>query len=150
MDAAVDERERYSLAGATGVGAVLRSGRRTRMAGDRIAVERATGVGAGAKTERRIVLVGGGLPHLHCLRQMACAPLPRARVTVVSPVASLVYSGMLPGWMAGHYALDRCCVPIDALARAAGAHLVRGAVGAVDPVRRRVFLDPRSEERRVG
>lgn len=88
------------------------------------------------------MLVGGGLPHLHCLRQMARAPLPRARVTVVSPVASLVYSGMLPGWMAGHYALDRCCVPIDALARAAGAHLVRGAVGAVDPVRRRVFLDP--------
>jgi pyridine nucleotide-disulfide oxidoreductase family protein len=68
------------------------------------------------------------------------SPLAGANVTVVAPAASLVYSGMLPGWVAGHYTLDQCRVPIEALAKAAGATFVQRLVAAVDRVRRRVEL----------
>jgi NADH dehydrogenase FAD-containing subunit len=42
--------------------------------------------------------------------------------------------------MAGHYTLEQCRVPIEALAKSAGATFVQGVVGAVDPVRRQVVL----------
>ena len=86
------------------------------------------------------MLAGGGLPHLHCLGELARGPFAGVALTVVSPVASVVYSGMLPGFVAGHYALDECVVPIEALARAAGAAFVEGVVAGVDAGRRQVML----------
>ena len=94
----------------------------------------------GSKAGPSIVLVGGGLPHLHCLRRLRREHLEHASVTVVSPSATIVYSGMLPGWMAGAYALDECRVPIEALARAAGAAFIEGKVIAVDAGQRRATL----------
>ena len=90
---------------------------------------------------QRIVLAGGGLPHLHCLRAASRAPLGGASVTVVAPAAQIVYSGMLPGWVAGHYSLDECLVPIAALARRAGATFVCRSVEHVDAAQRSIALD---------
>jgi len=104
------------------------------------AVAPVAGRNVGSITSKRVVLVGGGLPHLLCLRALGRAPLSGARLIVVSPAKAIVYSGMLPGLIAGHYALERCCVPIEALARAAGVEFIEGAVASVDPARRHVRL----------
>ena len=50
----------------------------------------------------RLVLVGGGHAHVEVLRELALAPAA-ADVTLVTQAPWLVYSGMVPGVVAGHY-----------------------------------------------
>ena len=51
---------------------------------------------------KRVLLIGAGHAHLVVLRSLAQKPLYGARITLVSPFARQVYSGMLPGILAGH------------------------------------------------
>ena len=90
---------------------------------------------------RRILLVGAGHAHLVVLRSFAKTPLYGARVTLVTPLARQVYSGMLPGVIAGHYRLDEAQVDIAALCGRAFVELVTGRVDALDPQARRASLD---------
>ncbi|WP_406645309.1 selenide, water dikinase SelD [Aliisedimentitalea scapharcae] len=81
---------------------------------------------------RDLVLIGGGHAHALVLRKWGMNPLPGARVTVINPGATAPYSGMLPGFVAGHY--DRWELDIDLvkLARFAGARVVLGAATGLD------------------
>ena len=54
---------------------------------------------------RHLVLVGGGHSHLFVLEAFARMPQPGTRLTVVAPAPLSVYSGMIPGVLAGQYAL---------------------------------------------
>ena len=83
---------------------------------------------------RQLLLIGGGHAHLGVLTAIARAPLPDTEVTLVSQFDRQVYSGMLPGWIAGHYALDDCMIPLPPLAESAGAIFVRDRVVALDLV----------------
>lgn len=89
---------------------------------------------------KHLVLAGGGHAHLAVLRALAHAPLPDTRVTLVTPQARQIYSGMVPGWMSGHYELPELMIDLDRLARRAGVHLVRGEVAGMDATRRCVAL----------
>ena len=87
---------------------------------------------------KRLVLLGGGHAHVHVLRAMA-EPLDSGlAVTLVSPVAIQVYSGMLPGYVAGHYGLDECGIDLGPLASRARARVVSSSGVLVDPARREV------------
>ena len=69
---------------------------------------------------RRLVLLGGGHAHVHVLKAIGDALDPTVSVTLVTPVERQVYSGMLPGFLAGHYALEDCgidLIPLAARAR---------------------------------
>ena len=59
-----------------------------------------------------------------------------AQVTLVSPFPHVVYSGMVPGWIAGHYALEECLIPLVPLAERAGVAFHQSAAVDVDPDRR--------------
>jgi pyridine nucleotide-disulfide oxidoreductase family protein len=90
---------------------------------------------------KHLVLVGGGHAHLQVLRAFAREPVAAARVTLVSPHPELVYSGMVPGLVAGHYPRDSCTIALAPWARAARAELVPAAATALDPAARRLVLD---------
>lgn len=68
------------------------------------------------KTLSTLVLVGGGHAHLFVLEALLERGVPAGwRVVLVSPNRYQYYSGMLPSWMAGHYALEECRVDLQPL-----------------------------------
>ncbi|MEO8718726.1 MAG: FAD-dependent oxidoreductase [Burkholderiales bacterium] len=89
---------------------------------------------------KRVLLIGGGHAHAWVLR----AGLPGA-VTLVTPYPHHVYSGMLPGFIAGHYTLDEIRIDVAKLAARAGVKLVLGRVAALDAANRRVRLEDGAE-----
>jgi selenide,water dikinase len=67
---------------------------------------------------RHIVLVGAG--HVEVLRHFRLRPDPAVRLTVVTPSRDTSYSGMLPGYVAGHYSRADIHIRVDRLADFAG------------------------------
>jgi selenide,water dikinase len=81
---------------------------------------------------KRLLLIGAGHAHLAALKSLAQKALYGARVTVVTPWPEQIYSGMLPGLIAGHYRLEEVLVDVRGLAARAHAELVMGSVQALD------------------
>lgn len=81
---------------------------------------------------RDIVLIGGGHAHALLLRAWGMDPLPGARLTLINPAATAPYTGMLPGFVAGHYHRDALEIDLVRLARFAGARMIFGKATAID------------------
>ena len=79
-----------------------------------------------------LVLIGGGHTHALVLRKWGMRPLPGARLTLINPGPTAPYSGMLPGFVAGHFEREELDIDLVRLARFAGARLVLGAAEAID------------------
>lgn len=92
---------------------------------------------------RDLVLVGGGHTHALVLKRWGMDPLPGARLTVIDPGHATAYSGMLPGFVAGHYDRDELDIDLVKLSRHAGARFIRGAADAIDLDNRTVSVDGR-------
>jgi selenide,water dikinase len=90
-----------------------------------------------------VVLVGGGHAHIQVLRRWAMAPVPGARLTLVVDRPIAVYSGMVPGFVAGQYTRDDLEIDVRPLALRAGARCVVAAATGVDVGAPRVLLDGR-------
>ena len=96
---------------------------------------------------KRLVLLGGGHAHVHVLRALAQQRLSVAEVLLLTPSATQVYSGMVPGLVAGHYTAAQCGIALAPLAAAAGVLLVEGQAVGLDTAARKVHLaDGRSAE----
>jgi pyridine nucleotide-disulfide oxidoreductase family protein len=89
---------------------------------------------------KHLLLLGGGHAHVHVLKALAAQPMPGSLVTLITPHDDLLYSGMVPGWVAGHYQLEECAIPLRPLARAAGADFELGVACGIDTVSRHVQL----------
>ncbi len=75
----------------------------------------------------RLVLLGGGHAHLFVLEGVAQGAFTGAEVTLVSPVDRQVYSGMIPGMLAGRYRPEELSFDLEAMARGAGVRYVSAA-----------------------
>jgi pyridine nucleotide-disulfide oxidoreductase family protein len=95
--------------------------------------------------EREVVLVGGGHAHVQVLSSWARRPEPDARLTLVSPYPRAVYSGMVPGVVAGRYGPDEAVLDLEALARRAGARLVPAPAARLDGDGRRIHVEGSGE-----
>ena len=88
---------------------------------------------------RDIVLVGGGHSHVGVLRAFAMRPLPGVRLTLICSDTDTPYSGMLPGYIAGHYSFDEVHIDLRRLAEFAGARYYRDEVTGIDRAARKVI-----------
>jgi pyridine nucleotide-disulfide oxidoreductase family protein len=85
---------------------------------------------------KRVLLIGAGHGHLVVLRSLAEKPLYGARITLVTPYPKQVYSGMLPGLLAGHYRRADTQIDVAALAERAYVEFEQGEVERFDAERR--------------
>ena len=89
---------------------------------------------------KHLLLLGGGHAHVHVLRALADEALPGVRATLVSPFTRQMYSGMVPGLVAGHYAVDDCAIPLQPLAAAAQADFIESSLVRLDSGARQATL----------
>ncbi len=92
---------------------------------------------------RDLVLVGGGHSHVGVLRMFAMKPEPGVRITVICTDIDTPYSGMLPGYISGHYSFDEVHIDLGRLCAFAGARLYHDAVVGIDRKNQKVICQNR-------
>jgi len=90
-----------------------------------------------------IVLVGGGHTHTLVVKKWGMKPLPGVRLTLVSRDVLTPYSGMLPGFIAGHYTREETHIDLAYLCRWAGVRFVEATVNGFNLNAQQVLLDGR-------
>jgi len=90
--------------------------------------------------KKRVVLAGGGHVHLAVLETLAREASPLADVVLVSDGPSLIYSGMLPGHVAGHYPRGALEIALAPLAARAGATFLQNRIVGLDAGGRTLML----------
>ncbi len=93
-----------------------------------------------AEVRHDLVLVGGGHSHIQVLRRWAMEPVPGVRLTVVVDQPVAVYSGMVPGFVAGQYSADQLEIDVRPLAMRAGARTIVAAMTGLHADARRIDL----------
>lgn len=97
-----------------------------------------------APTYKDLILIGGGHSHALVLKMWAMKPLPGVRLTLISPQVLTPYSGMLPGLIAGHYALEETHIDLSRLCRYANARFIQAAVTGIDLSNKEITVAGRS------
>jgi selenide,water dikinase len=93
---------------------------------------------------RDLVLVGGGYAHLLFIRSWCMQPVAGIRVTLISPLTELAYSGMLPGYIGGEYSYSEIHIDVVRLCQRAGVRLVLDTVLAIDNLGKKLTLKTHS------
>lgn len=88
---------------------------------------------------KRLVLAGGGHAHLSVLRALA-RQRPDIDAVMITPSTHQTYSGMLPGWMVGHYSMAECQIDLRPLAQAANVEIILDQVTRANAELQRVTL----------
>ncbi|MFN0305596.1 MAG: FAD-dependent oxidoreductase [Burkholderiales bacterium] len=90
---------------------------------------------------KKLLLIGGGHSHVEVLRQFGLTPDPTIDITLVSPDRHTPYSGMLPGWIAGHYRFIDCHIDLERITRFARARFVQSRVPSIDRPRQQALVE---------
>ena len=98
--------------------------------------------GAGS-TGPHLVLVGDGHTHVQVLRHFIMNPNDDVQLTVVVDVPVAVYSGMVPGFVAGQYQAHELEIDVVPLARRAGARVIVSPATGIDPENQTISLTGR-------
>lgn len=90
--------------------------------------------------KRHLVLLGAGHAHLQVLHGLAQNRPADLSITLVAPHPRQLYSGMVPGFVAGHYTLADCMIPLDSLLARSRVSYVQGSATGVNAEARTVTL----------
>src|SRR4030095_9724954 len=97
------------------------------------------GVNVAAPVAKELVLLGGGHSHVAVLKMFGMDPAPGVRITLVSKDDGAPSSGMLPGFIAGHYTHDEAHIDLRKLCRFANAQFYRDEISGLDLQNKRVL-----------
>lgn len=89
---------------------------------------------------KKVLLLGAGHAQLSVLASLAQQRMPSGDILLVTAYPRQVYSGMVPGLIAGRFSEDECAIDVVPLAKAAGVHLRIGQATALDAAARQVTL----------
>src|SRR5882672_2162459 len=95
---------------------------------------------SGPDVRHDLLLVGGGHAHIQVLKRWAMAPVSGARLTLVVDRPIAVYSGMVPGFVAGQYPREALEIDVRPLALRAGARCLVAPATGLDTGARRLVL----------
>ena len=96
-------------------------------------------------TRGTLLLAGGGHSHALLLKRWAMRPKqrPKGLVTLVSRSSTTLYSGMVPGLIAGLYTRDQVAIDLRRLAEEAGVAFVQAEIQGLDLTRQTLQLESR-------
>ena len=94
---------------------------------------------------QHLVLAGGGHSHALLLRRWAMKPRlrPVGLITLVNRQSTALYSGMVPGHVAGHYPRDAIAIDLRHLSDQAGVAFIVAEITGLDPVQKQLHLQGR-------
>lgn len=95
--------------------------------------------------QKHLVLLGAGNAHIHVLSTLASHALPDIKITLITPYPRQLYSGMVPGFVAGHYTLDDCVIPLEPLLKKTTVQWLPRRVTALNANQCTLTLDDGSE-----
>jgi len=87
---------------------------------------------------KRLLLLGGGHTHVEVIRRFGADPPPGTAIVLVSPDRHTAYSGMLPGYIAGHYGFQDCHIDLARLCHTTRVAFRRTEATAIDATAHRV------------
>lgn len=93
--------------------------------------------------ENKIVLLGAGNAHLQIVKWWGMGPIPGASLTLVSDSSSTVYSGMIPGYLAGQYDLEEISIDVSRLCAVSGVEFIRASANGIDPETKQLQIPKR-------
>lgn len=96
---------------------------------------------------RDLVLIGGGHANVEVLRAFGMRPEPGVRLTTIAREPHSPYSGMLPGYIAGHYAWTEIHIDLIRLTQFAGSRFIHDSIVKLDPERKLIHLNGRPDIR---
>jgi len=93
--------------------------------------------------KKTLILAGAGHAHIGMLRRLSAARLKdadtiEADIHLISEQPQTIYSGMLPGWMAGHYQLHDISIDIKSLCVRAGVRFIQQSLVQVNAASNKV------------
>ncbi len=91
--------------------------------------------------ERDLVFIGGGHTHALVIKKLGMKPIKGVRVTLISEQTLTPYSGMLPGFVAGHYSFLDAHIDLNRLCQWANVRYIRGTVTSINADDNTILID---------